>query len=478
MRTVSTNSICVFDSTEQYTNWGLAVSNDGGQNESPTLQNYNSIFSPQAQKGSWVLWGNGYNYCYTITDAEKSYNPTKLDRFRRRVLFAKPDHVLVLDHLHLLNTTTKQRDARWTLHFQNKPALSGSLVNALVPNHIEAYNGKDITQVNGSGNVAVRTLLPLNTTTRRIGGTGYEFYVNGTNYPVSGTMDTVHTTPGKWRVEVSPTTVTDSLVFFHTIKIGDITNPSQAGGITNPNSVTTCADWDNTLYCFNTQGDTGVTNHLVNNVPGSRAVKIFATDMQKLRWFDLKIDNTILASASTDSNGVLQTQFGLGSGNHTIAITTRNLQGTVYYNNDFLTQLDSIQVSVSKNGILLGQTLSNNNGAFSFPVSDTGYYTLSCSTTRSWGGVNTTDALITLRHYVHLMNLQDLNLKAADVDQNNTVNTIDALMISKRYVLAINTFPSGDWYFQEKQVHIQASSIQPVYVLGICFGDVNGSFIP
>ena len=478
MRTVSSNSICVFDSTEQYTNWGVAVSNDGGQNESPTLLNYSSIFTPQAQKGSWVLWGDGSNYSYSVTDAEKSYDPVKLNRFRRRILFAKPDHVLVLDHLHLLNTSTKQRDARWTLHFQNKPAVSGALVNVLVPNHVETFSGKDLTQLNGSGNVAVRTLLPLNTTTRRIGGNGYEFYVNGINYPVSGTMDTVHTTPGKWRVEVSPTAVTDSLVFFHTIKIGDNSNPAQAGGVTNSNSITTCADWDNTLYCFNSQGDTGVTYHLLNNVPGNRAVKIFATDMQKSRWFDLSIDNTILASGSTDSNGVFQTQFGLGAGNHAIAIAPRNLQGTVYYNNDYLTQLDSIQVSVYKNGILLGQTLSNNNGAFSFPVSDTGYYTLNCSTNRPWGGVNTTDALICLRHFVHLTNLEDLKLKAADVDQNNVVNTIDALMISKRYVLAINTFPSGDWCFQQKMVHIQAGLIQPVYVLGICYGDVNASFIP
>ncbi|MBL0343353.1 MAG: hypothetical protein IPP71_22330 [Bacteroidetes bacterium] len=44
------NSICVYDSTDSYTNWGVNVSNDGGQNESPTLMNYNDIFSPSAQK--------------------------------------------------------------------------------------------------------------------------------------------------------------------------------------------------------------------------------------------------------------------------------------------------------------------------------------------------------------------------------------------------------------------------------------------
>ncbi len=478
MRTVSNNSICVFDSTEQYINWGVNVSNDGGQNESPTLSNHTEFTLPQFQKGKWVKWGSGNNYSYTITDAEKSYNPAKLDRFRRRVLFAKPDHVIILDHVHLVNTANKQRDARWILHFQNKPLVSGGLLNTLVPNHIEIFSGKDITQTNGNGNVAVRTLFPTNTTTKRIGGSAYQFYVNGINYPVGGTMDTVHTTPGNWRIEVSPTEVSDSLVFLHTIKIGDNNAPSVAGGSGQKNGTTIMADWDNTLYCFSSPGDTGIDRHYLTNIPGGRGVTVFAADMKKSKWFDVKVDNIILTSMPTDSNGILKTLFGLSSGNHSVEITSRKLQGTVYYSNDVFSQLDSITVYLYKNGALLGQTLTNSSGGFQFPVTDTGQFVVSCSTSKMWGGVNSADALIVLKHFVHLTNLSNLFLQAADVDQNTTINTIDALMIAKRYVGLINTFPSGDWLFQSKQLHIQSTLIQPVLILGVCYGDVNGSFFP
>ncbi|MEY3443584.1 MAG: hypothetical protein RLZZ519_1865 [Bacteroidota bacterium] len=186
----------VYDSTDQYTNWGVNVSNDGGQIESPTLMNYNNIFEPQYQRGKWVLWGSGNDYCYTISDAEQSYDSTKLDRFRRRVLFYKPDHVLVLDHVHLRNVGTAQRDAKWVLHFQKQPTINGNLLNAAVPGHIETFDGRDIVQANGNGNVAIRTLLPASSRTTRVGGTGYEFWVDGTNYPVGVNMDTVHTTDG------------------------------------------------------------------------------------------------------------------------------------------------------------------------------------------------------------------------------------------------------------------------------------------
>ncbi|MBK8587101.1 MAG: hypothetical protein IPN88_17525 [Bacteroidetes bacterium] len=191
------------------------MSNDGGQNESPTLWNYNDIFSPASQKGRWELWGAGMDYCYSISDAEQSYDTTKLDRFRRRVLFYKPNQVIVLDHLHLKNTATQQRDAKFILHFQQQPTINGSIVNTTVPNHIETFNGQDILQTNGSGNVAIRTLLPVNSNTTRIGGNGYEFYVDGINYPLSVIPDTIHTSLGAWRIEVSPTTVVDSLIFLH-----------------------------------------------------------------------------------------------------------------------------------------------------------------------------------------------------------------------------------------------------------------------
>lgn len=320
MRTIAHNSICVYDSTESYTNWGVNVSNDGGQNESPTLFNYNDIFSPSAQKGSWELWGAGSDYCYNISDAEQSYDPTKLDQFRRRVLFYKPNQVIILDHLHLKNTATNQRDAKFILHFQQQPTINGSIVNTAVSNHIETFNGQDILQANGNGNVAIRTLLPLNSTTTRIGGAGYEFYVDGINYPLGVTPDTIHTTPGAWRIEVAPTTIIDSLIFLHTIDIGDNLNASVAGGIAQQNPYTIGVDWTNTLFFFNAVGDTNALYQVMNNVTGSRIVKIFGADLVPSQLYDVLVDNAVVNSLNTDSVGVLETTILLAPGNHKVEI--------------------------------------------------------------------------------------------------------------------------------------------------------------
>lgn len=320
MRTIAHNSICVYDSLDNYTNWGVNVSNDGGQNESPTLMNYNDIFASNAQKGRWVLWGAGTNYCYTISDAEQSYDNAKLDRFRRRVLFYKPDQVIVLDHVRLKNTALQQRDAKFVLHFQKEPTVSGNILSTEVPGHIESFDGSDVFQSNGNGNVAVRTLLPLQSVITKIGGTGYEFYVDGINYPVSVVPDTIHTTPGAWRIEVAPTSVVDSLIFLHTISIGDSTNVSIAGGIGQQNQYTVGVDWLNTLFFFNAVGDTNAIYQVMDNVAGGRIVGIFGADLVPSQQYDVLIDNVVVSTGLSDSVGVLETTVPVSAGTHKIEL--------------------------------------------------------------------------------------------------------------------------------------------------------------
>ncbi len=335
MKTIAHNSICVYDSSEQYTNWGVNVSNDGGQNESPTLMNINDISSPQFQKGKWILWGSGNDYCYNIADAHQSYDSTKLDRFTRRLFFYKPNKVVVLDFVHLKNTATSQRDLKWILHFQNEPSISGNLVNTTVPNHIESFDGKDISQTNGNGNVAVRTLLPINNITTRIGGNGYEYFVDGTNYPVAGPVDTIHTTPGKWRIEVAPTFTTDSIIFLHTINIGDNITPSLAGGLLHQNAVSIAVDWVTELFYFSANGDTGVIHHLAENIPAQRVLKIIAADLKPLTSFDILFDgNDAVYGITSDSNGILEYTFDLTTflGNHSIEIVLHSASAKLLEN--------------------------------------------------------------------------------------------------------------------------------------------------
>ena len=174
------------------------------------------------------------------------------------------------------------------------------------------------------GNVAVRTLLPLSTQTTRIGGTGYEYWVNNANYPPAGSIDTVHSTPGNWRLEVIPTQITDSLVFLHTIKIGDSITPSQAGGTGQINTFTAGVDWENTLFFFNARGDTGCSYQIQNHVHGGRNISIFAADLLAGRLFNVLVDHVVISTLLSDEHGILQSAGWLSSGDHTLEIEKKS----------------------------------------------------------------------------------------------------------------------------------------------------------
>lgn len=320
-RTIAHNSICVYDSTEQMTSLGQSAANDGGQVDSDALQNLGNIFEPQNQRGEWIQWAAGEGYQYNIADAALSYDPAKLDRFTRRTLFLKPDRLLVLDHVHLNNVGSAQRDIQWTAHFAQTPSMSGNLSAAEVPGHIETFDGNDHVSINANGSVALRTLLPTATSTTRIGGDGYAYWVDGADHPPTTVIDTNTYTPGKWRIEVRPQTITDSLVFLHSIRTGDGTNVAQPGGEVLTSAITIGVDWSDTLTLFAADGNTGVSEHVVYDVVGARLVHVMAMDLAE-GTYCLWENGVNGATLITDSNGVAQLPWFLGLGLHEITIAS------------------------------------------------------------------------------------------------------------------------------------------------------------
>lgn len=318
-RTIAHNSICVFDSTENYTTNGHSVSNDGGQIQSATLMNYDDIVLPQNKRGQWIQFASGSNYEYNIADAQLSYDTAKLDFFRRRLLYIKPDKVIVLDHVYLKNTLTKQRDIKWIAHFSKRPIISGTIIESNVPDHIETYDGNTYSATIGNGSIALKTLLPDSSTTTLIGGIGYEYWVNDTNYAPLINPDTTFYAPGKWRIEVKPSVVSDTVVYLHTIDIGDSTNIAVATGTAKQNSFSVGADWNDTLYYFSNDADTGKVYHVFNNVSGNRTIGIFANDLTA-GIYDIKVNGIAVVTVPTDENGILQSSVNLATGSYIVEI--------------------------------------------------------------------------------------------------------------------------------------------------------------
>ena len=318
-RTIAHNSICVYDSTDEYFCFGDPASNDGGQIESVHLRNYDEIFLAENQRGSWIKYASMNSYTYNIADAQLSYDNSKLDFFRRRLLYLKPNKVIVLDHIHLKDVQFQQRDIRWIAHFANRPEIDGDIINTEVPDHIETYDGDAYTSVNGNGSIAIKTLLPINSNVTLIGGTGYEYWVDGTNYPPNPAPDPDFLTAGNWRIEVRPMELTDTIVYLHTIDIGSSSNIAAAGGIALQNRFSVGADWNDTLYYFSNDADTGKMYHVFYHVSGNRTIGIFAADLAQ-GLYNIKVDGITVENASADVNGVLQLALTLTDENHMIEI--------------------------------------------------------------------------------------------------------------------------------------------------------------
>jgi len=156
-----------------------------------------------------------------------------------------------------------------------------------------------------------------------------------------------------------------------------------------------------------------------------------------------------------------------------------SISGKVIYNNSQNSAVSNVNIQLEKPDNTKKNSLTDNNGNFSFAELGEGNYTIKISKDGSWGGVNATDALETLRYFSKLTQLDSLQMKAADVNNSGTINATDALLIVSRYAGKIDKFDIPDWIFEpaSKEVIIDGSNIE-LQIKSIAAGDVNGSYIP
>jgi hypothetical protein len=121
-------------------------------------------------------------------------------------------------------------------------------------------------------------------------------------------------------------------------------------------------------------------------------------------------------------------------------------------------------------------------GYYAFTNVAPGAYKLESSFNGTWGGNNATDALLVqIQAGLEggdplLWILNGLNRTVADVNASMTVSALDALYIKLRTVGSINSYPAGDWAFEQPTFTVPVAG--PVDFAGLCEGDVNGSYIP
>jgi len=156
-----------------------------------------------------------------------------------------------------------------------------------------------------------------------------------------------------------------------------------------------------------------------------------------------------------------------------------SIYGDVYYDNSSKTPMNNSSVTLQN---ILGDQLdietTDPNGDFVFDTLLSGLYTFDFSTTKSWGGVNSTDALGIMRHFVLFDTLRGFRLAAADVDASGFVNTLDALATAQRFAWFISYFPAGDWLFLADTVSLLPGIDTTTHIQTLCYGDIDGSYLP
>ncbi len=183
------------------------------------------------------------------------------------------------------------------------------------------------------------------------------------------------------------------------------------------------------------------------------------------------VDSTGLYTVTvTDENGCSN------SDSRMVTIGECALQGSLTYLNTSQTPLNNSLVSLKQGNTTVAEVSTNESGTYCFEGIPAGQYQVFPSTAKAWGGVNSVDALLILRHFVNLSPLTGLALKAGNVDNSPLVNTIDALMVQRRAVSLLNSFPAGDWVFDNPVIVIPGSPVLIQDLHGLTTGDVNGSY--
>ena len=178
--------------------------------------------------------------------------------------------------------------------------------------------------------------------------------------------------------------------------------------------------------------------------------------------------------------------------------------GSVKYDNTAQTSMTNTTVKLLKsNGTQFRLVITDSNGNFNFGQVPVGNYYVRFQTSKPWGGVTATDALLISRHFSNTQLLTGIRQLAADINASNTITTTDALQANQRYALLRSSFTAGNWvfgsgsgenfrgWFMNGQTSLSNWAVSSIGIpltasadninlqyWALSVGDVNGSYTP
>lgn len=218
-RSIAHNTMLVHDPDENFD--GFA--NDGGQRfpgDEPSsvaeLANGYKVATVLRQQQVGGVAG-APDFSYIKGDLTAAYS-SKVRQFQRSFVFLNlknTDHPAALIVFDKVSASDAGFKKTWLLHSQFEPEISGDTV--LIQRTDWDYN----STLQYNGKLINRTLLPANALLAKVGGSGNEFSVGGTNYPIQAEADYSTEEAGAWRLEVSPPSGNETDLFLNVMQVMD-----------------------------------------------------------------------------------------------------------------------------------------------------------------------------------------------------------------------------------------------------------------
>jgi PKD repeat protein len=230
-RSVAHNTMLIYDPSEKFQHDGHTYSNDGGQyffkNDNPTLS---QIKEGGVNHLDGILkYEEAQDYTYTQGDATKAYRETKLEEYKRSVVYLRNhsyNHPAIIIYDKVVSTNADFKKT-YLLHSIKEPTVSGNISSFKIDDGMDENNKAVLYQ---------ETLLPENAEITKIGGreNNQEFYVADDGYgnPHNYNENAAYDNPtgrearalreaGEWRVEVSPSAKAKQDIFLNVLSITD-----------------------------------------------------------------------------------------------------------------------------------------------------------------------------------------------------------------------------------------------------------------
>ncbi|UFS69116.1 heparinase II/III family protein [Geomonas sp. RF6] len=314
----------------------------------PTFTSITNTFllNKAANWGDIVAFDTSKAFDYAVGEAPKAYG-TRATEFTRAVMFLRKagdkSYVLVFDRVEASDSKFKKK---LLLHTVNEPLLNGNVLSTEATGHIYTTDGDSYSATNVFNNSALygKVLLPQDRRIRKVGGQGYEFWVDGSvpkNWGIDWTVLAADKERymggpiqeiGQWRLELMPAIQQQRDLFLNVMYVGDVdeklppvsrfvTSNSSLIGVLLEDSVT-----QNYVVIFNSaKYNTAATNTLSYSVggtdPQNSLITHIITEVTPDTHFVVKQKGITIATPTSSHSGTISFTYK-GGGSFAIEVAS------------------------------------------------------------------------------------------------------------------------------------------------------------